>query len=117
MEIKKVGVLGCGLMGAGIAQTAATAGFETIVREVSDDLIAKGFSGIEKSPVLDVLGFGPITIPQAAFDRTFEQRRNRLTFADGKPALTGFPNAKVQDKADFIEGQTGRKIGQQLVLL
>jgi 3-hydroxybutyryl-CoA dehydrogenase len=49
MEIKKVGVLGCGLMGSGIAQTAATAGFETIVREVSDDLIAKGFGGIEKS--------------------------------------------------------------------
>src|SRR5687767_12613625 len=49
MEIKKVGVLGCGLMGAGIAQTAATAGFETVVREVSDDLISKGFAGIEKS--------------------------------------------------------------------
>jgi 3-hydroxybutyryl-CoA dehydrogenase len=49
MEIKKVGVLGCGLMGAGIAQTAATAGFETIVREVSDDLITKGFAGIDKS--------------------------------------------------------------------
>ena len=49
MEIKKVGVLGCGLMGAGIAQVAATAGFETVVKEVSDDLIAKGFGGIEKS--------------------------------------------------------------------
>jgi 3-hydroxybutyryl-CoA dehydrogenase len=49
MEIKKVGVLGCGLMGSGIAQTAATAGYETIVREVSDDLLAKGFGGIEKS--------------------------------------------------------------------
>jgi 3-hydroxybutyryl-CoA dehydrogenase len=49
MEIKKVGVLGCGLMGAGIAQTAATAGFEVVVREVSDDLIIKGFNGIEKS--------------------------------------------------------------------
>ncbi|HKO41764.1 MAG TPA: 3-hydroxybutyryl-CoA dehydrogenase [Pyrinomonadaceae bacterium] len=49
MEIKKVGVLGCGLMGSGIAQTAASAGFETIVREVSDDLIQKGFVGIEKS--------------------------------------------------------------------
>src|SRR2546423_2367631 len=49
MQIKKVGVLGCGLMGAGIAQTAATAGFETIVREVSEELIAKGFAGIEKS--------------------------------------------------------------------
>lgn len=49
MEIKKVGVLGCGLMGSGIAQTAATAGFDVIVREVSDELIAKGFAGIEKS--------------------------------------------------------------------
>src|SRR5215217_6895804 len=49
MEIRKVGVLGCGLMGAGIAQVAATAGFETIVKEVSNDLIAKGFGGIEKS--------------------------------------------------------------------
>lgn len=49
MEIRKVGVLGCGLMGSGIAQVAATAGFETVVKEVSDDLIAKGFGGIEKS--------------------------------------------------------------------
>jgi 3-hydroxybutyryl-CoA dehydrogenase len=49
MEIKKVGVLGCGLMGSGIAQTAASAGFETVVREVSDELINKGFAGIEKS--------------------------------------------------------------------
>ena len=49
MRIKKVGVLGCGLMGAGIAQVAASAGFETVVREVSDDLIKKGFAGIEKS--------------------------------------------------------------------
>jgi 3-hydroxybutyryl-CoA dehydrogenase len=49
MEIKKVGVLGCGLMGSGIAQTAATAGFDVIVREVSDELIQKGFGGIEKS--------------------------------------------------------------------
>jgi 3-hydroxybutyryl-CoA dehydrogenase len=49
MEIRKVGVLGCGLMGAGIAQVAATAGYETVVREVSDDFLKKGFSGIEKS--------------------------------------------------------------------
>ncbi len=49
MEIRKVGVLGCGLMGSGIAQVSATAGFDTVVKEVSDDLIAKGFGGIEKS--------------------------------------------------------------------
>ncbi len=49
MEIKKVGVLGCGLMGSGIAQTAASAGFETTVREVSEELLQKGFAAIEKS--------------------------------------------------------------------
>ena len=49
MEIKKVGVLGCGLMGSGIAQVAATAGFETVVKEVSEDFINRGFAGIEKS--------------------------------------------------------------------
>jgi 3-hydroxybutyryl-CoA dehydrogenase len=49
MEIRKVGVLGCGLMGSGIAQTAAAAGFETIVREVSDELCQRGLGGIEKS--------------------------------------------------------------------
>ena len=49
MEIRKVGVLGCGLMGSGIAQTAAMAGFETTVREVSQELIQKGFTAIERS--------------------------------------------------------------------
>ena len=36
-------------MGSGIAQVSASAGFETVVKEVSEDLIAKGFGGIEKS--------------------------------------------------------------------
>ena len=49
MEIRKVGVLGCGLMGAGIAQVAASAGYQTIVKEVSEEFINKGFGGIEKS--------------------------------------------------------------------
>ncbi len=49
MEIKKVGVLGCGLMGSGIAQTCATAGLDVVVREVTDELCARGFAGIEKS--------------------------------------------------------------------
>ncbi len=49
MEIKKVGVLGCGLMGAGIAQVAATAGFEVLVLEVEQKYLDKGFAGIDKS--------------------------------------------------------------------
>jgi 3-hydroxybutyryl-CoA dehydrogenase len=47
-EIKRVGVLGCGLMGSGIAQVAAAAGYETIVREVSDELCQRGIGGIGK---------------------------------------------------------------------
>ncbi|HEV2017754.1 MAG TPA: 3-hydroxybutyryl-CoA dehydrogenase [Gemmatimonadaceae bacterium] len=48
-EIKKVGVLGGGLMGSGIAQVSAAAGFQTTVREVSDALCAKSRQSIEKS--------------------------------------------------------------------
>jgi 3-hydroxybutyryl-CoA dehydrogenase len=49
MQIKKVGVLGCGLMGSGIAQVAATAGFDVTVLEQEQRLLDKGFAGIEKS--------------------------------------------------------------------
>jgi len=49
MEIKRVGVLGCGLMGSGIAQVSATAGFDVIVLEVEQKFLDKGFAGIEKS--------------------------------------------------------------------
>jgi 3-hydroxybutyryl-CoA dehydrogenase len=49
MAIEKVGVVGCGLMGSGIAQTAAQAGLQVTVREISTELIEKGFSNIDKS--------------------------------------------------------------------
>jgi 3-hydroxybutyryl-CoA dehydrogenase len=49
MAIKKVGVVGCGLMGAGIAQVCAAAGFETAVREVAPEVVEKGLKGIEKN--------------------------------------------------------------------
>jgi len=49
MEIRKVGVLGCGLMGSGIAQVAATAGFEVTLLEVEQRFIDKGFATIDKS--------------------------------------------------------------------
>lgn len=49
MEIHKVGVVGCGLMGSGIAQASAMAGFPTVVRDVSQELLDKGLGSIEKS--------------------------------------------------------------------
>ena len=48
MEIKTVGVLGCGLMGSGIAQVCAAAGYKTIVREVEEAFLKKGIGRIEK---------------------------------------------------------------------
>ena len=49
MQIKKVGVLGCGLMGSGIAQVCATAGYDVTVLEQEQKFLDKGFAGIEKS--------------------------------------------------------------------
>ncbi|HEY4930166.1 MAG TPA: 3-hydroxybutyryl-CoA dehydrogenase [Terriglobales bacterium] len=49
MEIKKVGVLGCGLMGSGIAQVAASAGCDVVVLEQDQKFLDKGFAGIDKS--------------------------------------------------------------------
>lgn len=49
MTIRKVGVLGCGLMGSGIAEVAAKAGFETVVREVNQELLDKGMARIQGS--------------------------------------------------------------------
>jgi 3-hydroxybutyryl-CoA dehydrogenase len=48
MSIKTVGVLGCGLMGAGIAQVCAQSGYKTIVREVDQPVLEKGFARIDK---------------------------------------------------------------------
>jgi 3-hydroxybutyryl-CoA dehydrogenase len=49
VNIRTVGVVGCGLMGSGIAEVCARAGYQTIVREISDDLLARGRERIEKS--------------------------------------------------------------------
>jgi len=46
MEIKKVGVVGCGLMGGGIAQVCAESGYETVAREINDELLEKGMNAI-----------------------------------------------------------------------
>jgi 3-hydroxybutyryl-CoA dehydrogenase len=49
MEIKKVGVVGCGLMGSGIAEVCARAGYGVIVREINEELLQKGLGRIQSS--------------------------------------------------------------------
>ncbi len=49
MDIKKVGIVGCGLMGSGIAEITARAGFDVVVTEVNEDFLKKGLARIESS--------------------------------------------------------------------
>ncbi len=60
MEIRTVGVVGCGLMGSGIAQVAAGAGYKTIVREVNDGALEAGLGRIRKF-LADGVGKGKVT--------------------------------------------------------
>jgi len=53
MAIRNVGVLGCGLMGSGIAQVSAQAGFPTVVVEATQELLDRGLGGMRRS--LDAL--------------------------------------------------------------
>jgi putative ABC transport system permease protein len=67
---------------------------------------------IEKSPVMDAISMGPVTISQHAFDRAFESRQNLLTFVkagDGAnlaPAFANHPDAKAQTKGQYIDSIT-----------
>lgn len=49
MKLTSIGVVGCGLMGSGIAEVCATAGYQVKVREVSEELLTRGLANIEKS--------------------------------------------------------------------
>jgi len=46
MEIKKVGVVGCGIMGSGIAQVSAQSGYEVVISEINEELLNKGLASI-----------------------------------------------------------------------
>jgi 3-hydroxybutyryl-CoA dehydrogenase len=82
-EIKRVGVLGCGLMGSGIAQVAATAGYETIVRDVSKELLDRGRAGIEKS-LAKLVEKGKLPAPDR--DGTLQRLTFTTNVADLRPA-------------------------------
>jgi len=80
-DINTVGVLGCGLMGSGIAQTAAAAGFTTIVREVNDEANTRGRGSITRS--LDKL-VEKGKLQQDARDATLGRLRFTTSLADLK---------------------------------
>jgi 3-hydroxybutyryl-CoA dehydrogenase len=78
-DIKRVGVLGCGLMGSGIAQVAATAGYDTTVRDVSQHVWDKARPAIEKS-LAKLVEKGKL--PAADRDAALKRLRFTTTTAD-----------------------------------
>ena len=68
---------------------------------------------IEKSPVMDAIAMGPVTIAQPTFERAFESQSDVLTFvragkdANLAAALAGHPDAKAQTKGQYIDSLTG----------
>ena len=79
MAIKTVGVLGCGLMGGGIAQTCATAGYKTIVKEVNAAFLEKGLGRI--TGLLDG-GVAKGKVTAEARDATLANLKGTTSFAD-----------------------------------
>src|SRR5437867_2186666 len=75
--VKTVGVLGCGLMGSGIAQVCAASGYKTVVREVDDVLLKKGLGRIEKF-LADGVAKGKVTTD--ARDKTMGNLSGTTTF-------------------------------------
>jgi 3-hydroxybutyryl-CoA dehydrogenase len=79
MKIRKVGVLGAGLMGSGIAEVAARAGYRTVVREVSEELVDKGLERVRAS-LGKAVDKGKLDA--AARDQTVEKLSGTVDFAD-----------------------------------
>jgi putative ABC transport system permease protein len=66
--------------------------------------------GIERSPVIDAMGLGPVTLGAAGYDRAFANQQSAFTFAAGGDparALAGLPDTKTRTVAEFIDEQLG----------
>ena len=79
MAIRSVGVVGFGLMGSGIAQVCAQAGLRTVIREVADGLLDKGFARVDGS-LARVVKSGKLT--EADAKATRDRMRGTTALAD-----------------------------------
>jgi 3-hydroxybutyryl-CoA dehydrogenase len=79
MEINRVGIVGCGLMGSGIAEVCARTGYQVVVREVNDGFLQGGLSRIQTS-LARAVERGKATQEQA--DQTMSRIQGTLTLAD-----------------------------------
>ena len=110
MKIQTVGVLGCGLMGAGIAQVCAAAGYKTIVREVQQTLLENGLDRIRK--FLDE-GVAKGKTPAEVRDRALANLSGTTTF----DALKGCDLIIEAIVEDLNEKKTAYRVLESIVRL
>lgn len=104
MEIKRVGVVGCGLMGSGIAEVCARAGYDTLVSELNDDLLDKGIKRVEAST-------------QKAVDRgksSAEERTSLLSRIAGTVSLEDFKDRDLVIEAVVEDMEEKKTVFSQL---
>lgn len=104
MAIKKVGVIGAGLMGSGIAQVSAAAGYETMVREISQDLLDKGLGKIE--------GFLSRSVEKGKISA--EQKESTLKNLTGTTTLDDLRNCDIVIEAITEDIKLKKEIFQKL---
>jgi 3-hydroxybutyryl-CoA dehydrogenase len=100
MEIKKVGVVGCGLMGAGIAQVSAQSGYQVVVSEINDELLNKGLKGIDKTLAKNVEK-GKITE---------EDKATALSWIKGTTKIDDFSDCDLVVEAAVENMDTKKKV-------
>jgi putative ABC transport system permease protein len=82
------------------------------VRSAAGHRLALTVAGIDKVPALNVLGLGDVRVTRSSYDATFATKRPRFVLVDTADAsaldraLAGFPDAKVQTRAEFAKAQT-----------
>ncbi len=81
MRVQRVGVIGCGLMGSGIAETCARSGYEVVVREVNAELMEKGLQRIKSSMAK---GVEKGKLSQAGMDAAWKRLRGTVVLEDLK---------------------------------
>jgi 3-hydroxybutyryl-CoA dehydrogenase len=79
MKLEEIGVVGCGLMGSGIAETCARAGYKVVVREIDDELLQKGLDRIQQS-LSKAVARGKATHEEA--EQAFARIQGTLDLAD-----------------------------------
>src|SRR6266853_1943765 len=120
MEIQRIGIIGVGLMGAGIAEVCARAGYDTLVREINDELLARGLDRIETS-MQSAVQRGKLTSVDQEAARSRVRGTTRLEdFADRdlviEAAIEHVRTLTTSDESLETVRAVGERLGKRMIV-